>query len=58
MHGSETPRQHLMTTYVGGSGAAIEVLVGDAELEALAVPAGQDVTWEADTVNPSVGPPH
>jgi len=47
----------LMTTYVGGSAEAIEAIVGDPDLEALEIPAGQDVTWEADTVNPSVGPP-
>jgi hypothetical protein len=47
----------LMTTYVGASAAAIEAVVSDEELEALTIPAGQSVTWEADTLNPSVGPP-
>ncbi len=47
----------LMTTYLGGPAAAIEAVVGDGELEALAIPAGQGVTCEADTVNPRVGPP-
>jgi hypothetical protein len=47
----------LMTTYLGGTAAAIEAVLADTELEALAIPAGQSVTWEADTVNPSVGPP-
>ena len=47
----------LMTTYLGGAAEAVEAVVADPELEALAIPEGQDVTWEADTVNPSVGPP-
>jgi hypothetical protein len=47
----------LMTTYLGGSAAAIDAVLGDAELEALPIAAGQSVTWEADTVNPGVGPP-
>lgn len=47
----------LMSTYFGGSAAAVEALVCDAELEALEIPARQDVTWEADRINPSAGPP-
>ncbi len=47
----------LMTTYVGGDAATVAALAGDDELEALAIPAGQGVTWESDTVNPRVGPP-
>jgi hypothetical protein len=46
-----------MTTYLGAGAAVIEAIVGDPELEALAIPAGQDVTWQADTVNPPVAPP-
>jgi hypothetical protein len=45
----------LMSTYLGATAATVEAVVGDPELEALAIPAGQGVTWEADTVNPSVG---
>ncbi len=48
----------LMSTYVGGAAAAIEAIVSDRELEALAIPAGQGVTWETDTVNPPVDPPY
>ncbi len=47
----------LMTTYVGGSAAAIESLVGDCQLEVLKVPVDQRVTWDADTVNPLPAPP-
>ena len=47
----------LMTTYVGGSAAAIESLVGDRQLEVLEVPVDQRVTWDADTVNPLPAPP-
>jgi hypothetical protein len=47
----------LMTTYLGGTTTAVEAVVSNPELEALAITAGQDVTWEADTVNPPVGPP-
>lgn len=47
----------LMTTYLGGTRAAIEAVTADPELEALPISAGQSVTWEADTINPSVGPP-
>jgi hypothetical protein len=46
----------LMATYLGGTAAAIEAVVSDPGLEALAIPAGQDVTEAADTVNPRVGP--
>jgi hypothetical protein len=47
----------LMTTYLGGTAASVEAVVGDAELEALEIPAGQSVTWDADTVNPLPRPP-
>ncbi len=47
----------LMTTYLGGTAAAIEAVVNDPELEALVIPAGQDVTSEADRVNPPAGRP-
>jgi hypothetical protein len=42
----------LMTTYVGGSSAAVEALLADDQLEVLAVPDNQGITWEADTINP------
>ncbi len=47
----------LMTTYVGGSSAAIEALLADDQLEVLPVPDNQSITWEADTINPLPGPP-
>jgi hypothetical protein len=47
----------LMTTYVGGSLAAVDALLADEELEVLEVPDNQSVTWEADTVNPLPGVP-
>jgi hypothetical protein len=47
----------LMTTYVGGSGACIDAVLAETSLEALAVSVDQDVTWEADTVNPLPAPP-
>jgi hypothetical protein len=47
----------LMTTYVGASGAAIEALLADDQLEVLAVPDSQSVTWQADTINPLPAPP-
>jgi len=47
----------LMSTYVGGGAATIEAVLADPALEALPIPAGQSVTWEADTINPPVGPP-
>jgi hypothetical protein len=47
----------LMSTYVGGSREAIDALVSDDQIEALAVPVGQSVTWEADTINPLPNPP-
>jgi hypothetical protein len=47
----------LMTTYLGASRAAVDAVVGDPELEALAILAGQSVTWEADDVNPLPAPP-
>jgi hypothetical protein len=42
----------LMTTYVGGSDACIGALVADHELEAMRVSVDQDITCNADTVNP------
>jgi hypothetical protein len=48
----------LMTTYVGGSVDAIEALGCDLELETLAIPVGQGVEWDTDTVNPPVAPPY
>jgi len=42
----------LMTTYVRGSRSAVEALLADDQLEALAVPDNQSVTWEADAINP------
>jgi hypothetical protein len=47
----------LMSTYLGGTAAAVEAAVSDPALEALVIPAGQDVTWEADSVNPPAGEP-
>jgi hypothetical protein len=47
----------LMTTYVGGSSAAVQTLLADDQLEVLAVPDNQSVTWEADRVNPLPEPP-
>ena len=48
----------LMTTYVGGSSKAMQALLDDDQIEALAVPDGQSVTWEADTINPLPKPPN
>ena len=48
----------LMTTYAGGSSAAIETLLADDQLEVLAVPDNQSITWEADTINPLPEPPY
>lgn len=48
----------LMTTYVGGSRAAVEALLADDQLEVLAVPDNQSVTWEADTINPLPASPY
>ncbi|GEM35473.1 hypothetical protein NN3_64800 [Nocardia neocaledoniensis NBRC 108232] len=45
----------MMTTYVGGSVAAIEALTGDPGLEALAATADDRVTWNSDTVNRTTG---
>jgi hypothetical protein len=42
----------LMTTYVGGSSAAIKTLLDDDQLEVLPVPDDQSVTWNADSINP------
>jgi len=42
----------LMTTYVGGSSAAVEALLADDQLEVLEVPDNQSITWEADRINP------
>jgi hypothetical protein len=47
----------LMTTYVGGSSEAIQVLLDDEQIEALAVSDDQSITWEADTINPLPPPP-
>jgi hypothetical protein len=47
----------LMSTYFGGTAAAVEAVVNDPELEAVVIAAGQDVTWEADTLNPPAGEP-
>lgn len=48
----------LMTTFVGGSAVCIADLVAADGLEVAAVPPGQRVTWDADTVNPRpVGAP-
>lgn len=47
----------LMSTYLGATAAAVESVARDVELEALAIPAGQDVTWEADTLNPPADSP-
>jgi hypothetical protein len=48
----------LMTTYIGGSQQVIDALLADEQIEALAVPVDQPVTWEADTINPLPGPPY
>jgi hypothetical protein len=48
----------LMSTYVGGGADAIDAIVRDTELEALAIPPRQGVTIEADTINPPVAMPH
>jgi hypothetical protein len=47
----------LMTTYVGGSDACVEALIADQELEALRVGVDQDITCNADTVNPEPSGP-
>jgi hypothetical protein len=47
----------LMTTYVGGSTAAIDALLAEERLEVLRVGDDQGVDWEADTVNPLPPPP-
>ncbi|MFG1784137.1 hypothetical protein ACGFIU_17000 [Rhodococcus oryzae] len=46
-----------MTTYVGGTHGCIDAIVGDPDLEALAVLDTQRVTWNSDTVNPLPAPP-
>jgi hypothetical protein len=46
-----------MTTYLGASREVVEAVTTDDELEALEIPAGQSVTWEADRLNPPVGSP-
>jgi hypothetical protein len=48
----------LMTTYIGGSRAAIDALLADEQIEALAVPVDQSITWEADGINPLPEPPY
>ena len=47
----------LMSTYLGGAADTVEAVVSAPELEALAIPAAQDVTVEADTINPPAGEP-
>jgi hypothetical protein len=42
----------LVTTFVGGSAACADDLLGHPALEAAAVPADQRFTWDADTLNP------
>jgi hypothetical protein len=42
----------LVTTYLGGSRACVDDVVGAAGLEAAEVAPTQSVTWDADTVNP------
>jgi hypothetical protein len=51
------PDIDLMTTYVGASNSAVEALLADERLEVLPVPDSQNVTSEADTVNPLPKPP-
>ena len=41
-----------MCTYIGGTKACIDALVGDQELEALRVTVDQKINCEQDTVNP------
>jgi hypothetical protein len=48
----------LMSTYVGGSHDAIRAVLDDEQVEALAVPVDQSVTWQADAVNPLPLPPY
>jgi hypothetical protein len=48
----------LMTTYIGGSSEAIQALLDDDQIEALAVSDDQSVTWEADMINPPPLPPN
>ncbi len=45
----------LDTSYLGGSQACVDALVGDDELEVLEVTANQLVTVDADTINPQPG---
>jgi hypothetical protein len=47
----------LMSTYLGGTAAMVEAVTRERDLEALAIPRGQDVTWEADKINPYAGTP-
>lgn len=42
----------LMTTYVGGSRAAIDALLGHPEIETAEVPADQGVSYDTDRINP------
>jgi hypothetical protein len=48
----------LMTTYIGGSAQCIKAVLDSNALEAMVVTSDQDVTWEADAVNPRPDPPH
>jgi hypothetical protein len=43
----------LQTTYLGGSHELVEHLLNDAQLEVMRASAAQDVSLEADTVNPT-----
>lgn len=47
----------LMTSYIGGSRECIDRVVSAPALESLEISAKQAVTWDADTINPSVGTP-
>jgi hypothetical protein len=47
----------LMTTYIGGSPDAIDALLAAEQIEVLAVPVDQSITWEADAINPLPNPP-
>jgi hypothetical protein len=46
----------LTSTYLGGSAAAVSAVLADPTMETYAVPPGQRITWEADTVNPNPPP--
>lgn len=42
----------LQTTYIGASTDCVDRLIGDRRVEAMRVPADQDISLDADTVNP------